>query len=405
MKTRVLILEQQSYWGGAQRVLQTVLDTLRDQIEPLVALPETGDFGCDLQKQGIETLAYPLGTYGSGHKSVGDMMAFGPRSIYCAALLAREIFKRRIQLVYINGPRCLPAGVMAAWLTGRPSLFSLHNTLSRRADVMLASRGAACASKVIACSRAAAAPLLKARPALAAKTQILYPPAEGSPSRTRRFEPRPARNSSRFVIGMVSRITKAKGHHILLQAVAGLKPCSERRIVFLGAPAPGNLQDSGYLSSLRQSAAEQGLAGNVHWAGYQADPHPYYDAMDVLAVPSVCEEGMPVVILEALKHGVPVVASGTGGTPELVKDGLNGLLVPPGNPEELGRALERLQFEPGLRARLAARACTSIDQRFSRERYCSAIRDLISELCASSAPVSTILDWTETPAEAPRLRD
>lgn len=417
MKTRVLILEQQSYWGGAQRVLQTVLDTLQDQIEPLVALPETGDFGCDLQKRGIETLAYPLGTYGSGHKSVRDMMAFGPRSIYCGVMLAREIFKRRIQLVYINGPRCLPAGVIAARLTGRPSLFSLHNTLSRRADVMLASRGAACVSKVIACSQAAAAPLLRANPRLASKLRVLYPPVEDHPSVAPASARRCRRESSGFLIGMVSRITQAKGHHVLLRAVASLKPCDARKIVFLGAPAPGNLQDREYLSSLRRWAAERRL--NVDWAGQQADPYPYYEAMDVLAVPSIGEvfspgwggsacpssEGMPLVILEAFQRGVPVVASRTGGTPEVVKDGVNGILVSPGDSEELAKALERLQFEPGLRASLAAQAYTSIDERFSREHYCSTISDLIAELCASSAPVSRILDRTETPADVPRLRD
>jgi glycosyltransferase involved in cell wall biosynthesis len=396
MKTRILILEQQSYWGGAQRVLQTVLESLQDQIEPLVALPELGTFGLDLHKQGIETLVYPLGSYQSGRKSITDMMAFGPRSLCCAMLLAREIVKRGIQLVYINGPRCLPAGAIAARLTGRPSLFSLHNTLSRRADMILASHGAACISKIVACSQAAAAPLLKANPTLASRMQVLYPPAEGHPSANRGFAPFPDRKSSGFVIGMVSRITEAKGHHILLQALARLKPSGGRKAVFLGAPAPGSVEDSTYLSSLRRWAAERGLEGNLHWAGYQADPHPYYEAMDVLAVPSICQEGMPVVILEAFQHGVPVVASGTGGTPELVKDGLNGLLVPPGNSEELARALERLQFEPGLRARLAVRACTSIDQRFSREFYCSALSSLISELCALPAPSSVVLDWTET---------
>lgn len=406
MKTRVLILEQQSYWGGAQRVLQTVLDSLRDQIDPLVALPEPGAFGLDLEKQGTETLLYPLGSYQSGRKSVRDKIAFGPRSLCCALLLAREIVKRGIQLVYINGPRCLPAGVIAARLTGRPSLFSLHNTLSRRADVMLASRAGALASRIVACSQAAAAPLLKVNPVLASRLQVLYPPAEDHASLIAGH----LRGPRQFVIGMVSRITPAKGHHVLLEALERLKPCDERRIVFLGAPAPGNRQDAEYLSSLRRWAAARGFERSMEWAGYQADPHPYYQNMDVLVVPSVGEacspgdgaaacyssEGMPIVILEAFQRGIPVVASRTGGTPELVKDGVNGLLVPPGDSEELARALERLQFEPGLYARLAAQACASIDQRFSREAYCSAVSGLIAELCASATPAGAVLHWTET---------
>ena len=396
MKIRVLILEQQSYWGGAQRVLQTLLDSLGEWIDPVVALPEPGALSLEMQKRGIETLIYPLGRYQSGRKSVRDMVAFGPRSLWCTLLLAREILNRRIQLIYIDGPRCLPAGVMAARLTGRPSIFSLHNTLSRRWDVMLASRSAAYVSKIVACSQSAARPLLKMNPSLASKLVILYPPVEN---------PRPGingstlplgRDPSRFVIGMVSRITPAKGHHVLLEALATLKPRQGTEILFLGAPAPGNLQDQEYVNSLRRWATEQALDGSIHWAGYQVRPHPYYEAMDVLVVPSVGEEGMPMVILEAFQRGIPVVASRTGGTPELVKDGVNGILVEPGNSEELAQALARLRFEPDLRRRLASQARTSIDQRFSKEMYCSTVRDLISELCATAAPARAILDLTET---------
>jgi len=405
MKTRVLILEQQSYWGGGQRVLQTVLDSLRDQIDPLVALPEPGPFGLDLEKQGVATLIYPLGSYQSGRKSIRDKIAFGPRSLSCALLLTRQILKRRLQLVYINGPRCLPAGVIAARLTGRPSLFSLHNTLSHRADVMLASWGAVRASRVVACSQAAAAPLLKANPGLASRLRVLYPPAEDHPP----LAPGLAlagRRKSGFVIGMVGRITPAKGHHVLLEALARLRPSNGVKVVFLGVPAPGNLQDAEYLSSLRRWAAERGFEHSINWVGYQADPHPYYETMDVLAVPSVGEasspagraincfssEGLPLVILEAFQRGIPVVASRTGGTPELVRDGVNGILVPPGNSAELAKALERLQFDPGLRNALAAQACASIDQRFSRKLYCSTLSGLISELCASAAPADAALD-------------
>jgi glycosyltransferase involved in cell wall biosynthesis len=411
MKTRVLILEQQSYWGGAQRVLQTILDSLRDQIDPVVALPDAGAFGVDLWRQGIETQIYPLGSYRSGRKSTRDMLAFGSRSLWCAVLLAREIIRRRIDLIFVNGPRCLPAGVIAARLTGRPSLFCLHNTLSRRAEVMVASWGSAYVSSIIACSQAAAAPLLKANRGLASKLRVLYPPVENRYVFMPGVARRPWRDPSCFVIGMVGRITPAKGHHILLRAVASLKPRNGTKILFVGAPAPGNLQDSEYVSFLRQWGAEQCL--DLQWAGQQADPEPYYELMDVLVVPSVGEassstgagmtcssssEGMPMVILEAFQRGLPVVASRTGGTPELVKDGTNGILVQPGNSGELAQALHRLQFDEDLGRRLAARACASIDKRFSKDLYCSAIGGLISELCGSpaAAPATPILDLTET---------
>ena len=177
-----------------------------------------------------------------------------------------------------------------------------------------------------------------------------------------------------FTIGMVGRITEAKGHHILLAALAKLD--SSIRVLFVGAPAPGNRQDSSYLQSLRSMAG-----ANVEWAGYHPDPTPYYSAIDVLVVASTGEEGMPLVVIEAFQRGIPVVASRLGGLPEIVKDGVNGFLVAPGDPEELARALDRLARDPQLLARLGAGARASIDERFSKAAYCSAIESLISELC------------------------
>jgi glycosyltransferase involved in cell wall biosynthesis len=67
-------------------------------------------------------------------------------------------------------------------------------------------------------------------------------------------------------------------------------------------------------------------------------------------------EGLPIALVEALALGLPVVATAVGGTPEVVTDGLEGLLVPPSNPDQLASAIERLLADPELRARMSAAA-------------------------------------------------
>ncbi|MGH3020372.1 MAG: glycosyltransferase, partial [Gaiellaceae bacterium] len=75
-------------------------------------------------------------------------------------------------------------------------------------------------------------------------------------------------------------------------------------------------------------------------------------------------EGIPVVLMEAMASGVPVVASGISGIPELVDDGVSGLLVPPGDSRALARALRRLHDDPGLRERLAGAGREKVEREF-----------------------------------------
>src|SRR5207249_5293197 len=73
MKKRILILEQQSWSGGAQRVLEVVLSSLTDEFDPIVAFPDDGSFSMALHEQGIATCTFPLGTYRPGKKSYPEM--------------------------------------------------------------------------------------------------------------------------------------------------------------------------------------------------------------------------------------------------------------------------------------------------------------------------------------------
>ena len=112
---------------------------------------------------------------------------------------------------------------------------------------------------------------------------------------------------------------------------------------------------------LEEHARRAGLNGRVVFLGAR----PRAEVLVALAgadaaVLSSDWENMPHAALEALAVGTPVVATAVGGVPEVVHDGVNGLLVPPGSPEALAAALERLLAEPGLRDRLAAGARPSV---------------------------------------------
>ena len=117
---------------------------------------------------------------------------------------------------------------------------------------------------------------------------------------------------------------------------------------------------------MRDLASEQGLAGRIRFLGYLADPAPVL-ARAQLFVLSSRSEAFPRSVLEALRADLPVVASDVGGINEAVTDGVNGLLVPAGNPELLAAALDRMLGDAQLRESMGAAARATYERRFRLE--------------------------------------
>jgi glycosyltransferase involved in cell wall biosynthesis len=143
------------------------------------------------------------------------------------------------------------------------------------------------------------------------------------------------------VVGFVGRLSDQKGCEYLLRAVPEVLARHPRtRFVIVGEGPERN--------RLEQLAAELRISAAVEFAGYQASPDSYIRAMDVVAIPSIYDP-FPLVTLEVMAMGRPVVGSAVGGIPEAVEDGRTGLLVPPREPGALAGALVKLLDAPQLR--------------------------------------------------------
>jgi glycosyltransferase involved in cell wall biosynthesis len=387
MPSPVLFLEQQAHRAGAQRVLGEVLRAIEPEYLPIVGFPDDGPFVAEIRRRGIETFVYPLGRYRTGRKSFADMMNLPLRSVYCGLRLAGIIRQRRIRLVYINGPRCLIAGALAARLTGRPSVFHLHLTLTRKEDIFLVARAAKYLTKIVSCSKTTAAALLAGHPELNNVLQVIYNPVRRStpcvPFSSAAGGLHAHRSKAKgLVVGVVGRITPQKGQHVVLEAASELTRRGRNvSIVFVGAPDPHNPEDNSYLSFLKSFVKGSGLEGQISWAGYQEDPNPFYAGCDVIVIPSTVSEGLPMVALEAMQLGIPVIGSSVGGILEIVREGVNGFLFPPKNAAALADCVQRVLDDSELLGQLKAEALATLDGRFSIENFRGAIRRVIAE-CA-----------------------
>jgi colanic acid/amylovoran biosynthesis glycosyltransferase len=157
----------------------------------------------------------------------------------------------------------------------------------------------------------------------------------------------------------VGRLVPEKGQAVLLQAIAALRDQG----LDVEATLVGGGPDRQHLIAL---ASRYGIDQAVTFTGPlgQDDVPAHVGAADVVCLPSF-SEGLPVVLMEAMAAGVPVVATRITGIPELVQDGVTGLVVPPGRVDALARALRRLAFDEPLRTRLGDAGRRKVEREFN----------------------------------------
>ncbi len=145
-------------------------------------------------------------------------------------------------------------------------------------------------------------------------------------------------------------LVERKGHIVLVRAVEQLR--RDGCLVPVRVIIAGEGQEE---ARLRTAIHDAGLDGIVHLAGVRLDIPNLMAACDILAMPSIWE-GLPLAVLEGMHAGSAIIGSRISGIPEAVREGVDGLLTPPGDAPALSGALRRLLEEPELRRRMGASA-------------------------------------------------
>ncbi|TXH02837.1 MAG: glycosyltransferase family 1 protein [Nevskiaceae bacterium] len=160
-----------------------------------------------------------------------------------------------------------------------------------------------------------------------------------------------------FVIGVIAQLIERKGHRYLIQAlpeVLARHPLVQ--VLFFG--------QGGEQERLERQIRDAGLQRSVHLVGFHADLMHWLGALDLVVHPALME-GLGVSLLQASSLGIPIIASRAGGIPEAVRDGLNGLLVPPADVAALTQALLRLIPDDALRRQFGDAGKKLVDEEFS----------------------------------------
>ena len=178
------------------------------------------------------------------------------------------------------------------------------------------------------------------------------------------------------VVGMTGRLNVEKGPRYLAQAACRLSSRFPSAVfVFVGC---GPEEES-----LRRLFEQAGLATRARFLGFRPDAMRLTAAYDIAVVPSIFPEPFGTVVIEAMAAEVPVIASHTGGIPEIIEPGVSGFLVPPADDGALAATLLRLLENPEARRAMGRSGRRRASDRFSRERMLSEYQDVYLALAES----------------------
>ena len=365
---RILFIDQFSEPGGGQGALLDLLPAVGERgWTAHVALPGGGPLPDRVRALGATVDTIHCGSYASRRKSAADSLRFAWNLPWLTREISRLARTHKADLIYVNGPRVLPAAALAA-RRRMPLVFHCHGRISQPAAAQLAGQALRLAkATLVACCRFAAEPLVRYVDPKRFEV-VYYGMAECPPVRA-------ARSPGERRIGLIGRISPEKGQAEFLQAarllVQDVPKCA---FVICGAPLFSDSAALRYHQEIRELAA--GLP--VEFLGWRDSVYSVLSGLDLLVVPSLNEPGPTRVIPEAYAAGVPVVAFPSGGIPEILEDGKTGFLVRPSTPEALARTLRDLLLGPASRLKEVAEAGRSAwRERFTLARYQRAILEVI----------------------------
>lgn len=286
------------------------------------------------------------------------------------------------RIIHAHTVRSLLIGRAASVLTGVPLIYHAHSPASRDsanrwrnrlggAVERMCLRGVA---RVIAVSRAMAEHVAH-EGFDAAKIKVVY---NGVP----RFDALPPRRTPRgtWTLGIAALFRPRKGLEVLLQAMSRLH--GEGYSVRLRAV--GGFESPGYKREILTLLERLGLVGLVAWTGFARDVTAELRRMDLMVLPSLFGEGLPMVVLEAMAAGVPVAASRVPGVPEAIRHGRDGVLAEPADPDALAEAIAAVidgrHDWSAMRASAFLRQATMFSDRSMAEGTAAVYNDVLVEV-------------------------
>ncbi len=320
------------HFSGAERVQQLLGKRLEE-------------FGFDARFACVKPNRFPE-LCGLNKKQVVETAMRSRFDLSVISKLTNYVREHSVALLHAHTPRTAMITSLVAMRTGLPWVYHVHSPTSRDSTRGVVNR----VNSWIECYSILNCDCLITVSASLAKEMLRQGVAEHQlvtvPNGVPAIEPIDARarlEDRNWRLGIVALMRPRKGVEVALQAMQRLKAAGRSVTLEL----IGGFETSEYQRQIMAMVEELNVQDVVEWTGFTSNVPEAIRKLDGLVLPSLFGEGMPMVVLEALSAAVPVVATSVEGTPEVVRDGVEGMLAKPGNVESLVSKIDELISDRG----------------------------------------------------------
>ena len=377
----ILFLDHVGVLGGAELSLLDIADHY--QASSTVLLFDDGPFRERLEQRDVPVKIMRASAQVSNASRGGGLQSLlaVPSVLRMAQRVAQEA--RHFDLLYANSQKALVVASVAGRLAKRPVVWHLRDMLTqdhfssfnRKVAVTLANSSVA---RVIANSQATANAFVQSggHPSL---PRVVYNGIDPALFDTISAEDTAALKAelgvqNARIVSVFSRLAPWKGQHVLLGALAHLP--EDVHAVIVGEAIFGERE---YAAALRDQVNAAGLGARVHFLGFRGDIPALMQLSDVIVHASTSPEPFGRVVVEGMLAGKPVVATRAGGVLEIIEDAQSGLLVAPGDVDDLARALTYLLENPTEATRIAKTGKQRALEHFSLNAMLKEVAQQLSE--------------------------
>ncbi|MFN7874594.1 MAG: glycosyltransferase [Pirellula sp.] len=361
----VLHIINGEHFSGAERVQQLLGKRLPDEcVDPYFACLKQGKFrqNCGLEEERV--FIEPM-------RSRLDWQ--------CISRITSLAHELQVEVLHAHTPRSAMVANVVAGKLDLPWVFHVHSPTARDSTRMLLNRvndlveraSLLSCNHIITVSKSLRREMLRRGYDRSRLTCV----PNGVPSQEP-IDPFSRINQEHWRLGMVALVRPRKGIEVLLDALA--RTLTSHPNISLDVIGPFETPE--YEQSVNKLVDSLGVRDNVRFLGFTNNVPEAMRNLDAMVLPSLFGEGMPMVVLEALALGVPVIATKVEGTPEIVRDGIEGLLAKPGCAASISAKIAQMVQSRSEWSRMSTRAYDRHQEKFSDEQMAKRIAAVYRKL-------------------------